>query len=325
MSRDDPATCPACGNLRGKRKYIAGAHPPRTASFDAIQHQHRPDIRRLLPAIVLVAVLALAGLAIVKLALWGIWGKWIEGKATVNFNLDGWPIPYWGRLGKVLQFVAGLTVLLDLAGEERVDRWHSTATINYKRNKELSRTLLPRTVRPWKAQVGRFAWVTVPVCGVANGVLLYYLLVHLFHFGPTFTLCIAIAAALLSFVVVAVGVSGESVFTAYFIYSIFVSVSALVGFFLYGFPSYSHMPWWSVGILKDGGPVLLVAILSAATYLAVMSFVLLVVLFIRLAVSAIVMASTTALAWALHKEARPLRWIALIFLLVGFHFDLLAT
>ena len=32
----------------------------------------------------------------------------------------GWPLLAWGRLGKVLQFLAGLTVVLDLVGPDRL-------------------------------------------------------------------------------------------------------------------------------------------------------------------------------------------------------------
>ena len=68
-----------------------------------------------------------------------------------------------------------------------------------------------------------------------------------------------------------------------------------------------------------------VIILSVLAYLLIMFSLLLIVLLIRFVIASAVLASTTTLRWALHKKARPLRWIALIFFLVGFHFDLLAT
>jgi hypothetical protein len=48
------------------------------------------------------------------------WGVWLDGLPTSGLTLAGWPMPYWGRSGKLLQFLGGLIVLLDLADAEKL-------------------------------------------------------------------------------------------------------------------------------------------------------------------------------------------------------------
>lgn len=49
-----------------------------------------------------------------------LWARWFTGDQLGSERLWGWPLPAWGRLGKVCQFVAGLTVVLDLIGSDRL-------------------------------------------------------------------------------------------------------------------------------------------------------------------------------------------------------------
>lgn len=65
---------------------------------------------------------AVAGL-IVAAAYGGfgaVWRAWWSGRQTTTVALCGVPMLWWGRVGKLLQFVAGLAVLLDLVGPERL-------------------------------------------------------------------------------------------------------------------------------------------------------------------------------------------------------------
>ncbi|MDF5752937.1 hypothetical protein [Spongiactinospora sp. TRM90649] len=51
------------------------------------------------------------------------WGIWWEGKSTLGHDLFGVMSMVWvGRIGKVLSFVGGLTILLDIVGAERLKR-----------------------------------------------------------------------------------------------------------------------------------------------------------------------------------------------------------
>ncbi|NUT99867.1 MAG: hypothetical protein HOY78_48445 [Saccharothrix sp.] len=50
------------------------------------------------------------------------WTRWLSGQRVDGLLLWGWPVLYWGRLGKLLQFTAGLVVVLDLLGPDRIRR-----------------------------------------------------------------------------------------------------------------------------------------------------------------------------------------------------------
>lgn len=50
--------------------------------------------------------------------LWDLWSRWIAGQRLDETQLWGWSIITWGRIGKLLQFAAGLAVILDLIGPE---------------------------------------------------------------------------------------------------------------------------------------------------------------------------------------------------------------
>jgi len=63
---------------------------------------------------------AVAGL-IVAAAYGGfgaVWRAWWSGRPTTTVTLCGLPMLWWGRVGKLLQFVAGLAVVLDLVEPE---------------------------------------------------------------------------------------------------------------------------------------------------------------------------------------------------------------
>ncbi|MCI2423979.1 hypothetical protein MOQ72_41930 [Saccharopolyspora sp. K220] len=54
---------------------------------------------------------------------WGAVGLWWDGQKLENFTMYGWPMLYWARLGKYLQFIGGALVVLDLIGAERIRNW----------------------------------------------------------------------------------------------------------------------------------------------------------------------------------------------------------
>lgn len=52
--------------------------------------------------------------------LFDAWRLWWEGHSVLDLELWGLEITWWGRIGKVLQFVGALTVVLDIIGPERL-------------------------------------------------------------------------------------------------------------------------------------------------------------------------------------------------------------
>lgn len=184
---------------------------------------------------------------------------------------------------------------------------------------------MPRTLAPWKSRVGSLAWLAVPICSVVNGIAIYYLEVSIIHSGRTFALWAAVLTGLFFLVFFVIWALTESFFPAYVSYALPLTIVLLVSAYRYGF-RYQHAGWWVQYLLGHDSPgPLLVAAISGVVYLLIMSLLLLIELSGRFAGAAVILGSTTILRWALHNKARPLRWVALIFFLIGFHFDLLAT
>lgn len=85
-----------------------------------------PLLRRLLPRRVLfwTAVAVAVALVVWQGAdLWRPVGAWWRGALTGDSVVWGLRLRYWGRIGKLLQFVAGATVVLKLIGPERLTAW----------------------------------------------------------------------------------------------------------------------------------------------------------------------------------------------------------
>ncbi|MEU4328531.1 hypothetical protein [Nonomuraea dietziae] len=57
------------------------------------------------------------------------WQMWLDGKSNLGNDMFGLPMIWWGRAGKIAAFVSGVTILLDIAGPERLtsfaDRLHA--------------------------------------------------------------------------------------------------------------------------------------------------------------------------------------------------------
>jgi len=95
----------------------------------------------------------------------GLWRRWLAGDQLGSVRLWGWPLLGWGRSGKVCQFVAGLTVVLDLVGPDRL------RTFGGRLRGQSWRRLADRMERPVMAST-------------AVLLLSYYVLVFLFVWAP---------------------------------------------------------------------------------------------------------------------------------------------
>ncbi|MEV4356530.1 hypothetical protein [Nonomuraea sp. NPDC049625] len=51
------------------------------------------------------------------------WQLWLQGRPTIGSDLFGVPMLWWGRTGKILSFVAGTVVIIDLVGVEKLARY----------------------------------------------------------------------------------------------------------------------------------------------------------------------------------------------------------
>ncbi|MEU8209469.1 hypothetical protein AB0B85_09740 [Micromonospora sp. NPDC049044] len=51
-----------------------------------------------------------------------VWAAWWSGKSTTDMRLWWWPMLFWSRLGKGIQLLAGLVVILDVIDLDRLRR-----------------------------------------------------------------------------------------------------------------------------------------------------------------------------------------------------------
>jgi len=56
------------------------------------------------------------------------WSIWLDGRSTLGHDLLGLSMLWWGRFGKILSFVSGAAVIVDLIGPERLSRYGERLT-----------------------------------------------------------------------------------------------------------------------------------------------------------------------------------------------------
>jgi hypothetical protein len=56
------------------------------------------------------------------------WSIWFDGRSTLGHDLLGLSMIWWGRFGKMLSFVSGAAVIVDLIGPERLSRYGERLT-----------------------------------------------------------------------------------------------------------------------------------------------------------------------------------------------------
>ena len=98
------------GGLRGRagHRYSAAV----------LLRRRRKARRRTALLMVLAAIIVIAvGRA---LGWWHALDLWWDGTLRREQSVLGLPVLWWGRIGKILQFIAGLTVVLDIVGPKRL-------------------------------------------------------------------------------------------------------------------------------------------------------------------------------------------------------------
>lgn len=78
---------------------------------------------------------------------------WLSGQSVAGLDLWGLPVVWWARFGKLAQFTAGLTVVLDLIGPERLrafgDRANRMFALRLSRFREV-RARNAAAIAEWK-------------------------------------------------------------------------------------------------------------------------------------------------------------------------------
>ncbi|MCG5464262.1 hypothetical protein MED01_002428 [Micromonospora sp. MED01] len=63
---------------------------------------------------------------------WQLWQTWADGQQVNGEHLGPWTVLAWGRAGKLMQFAAGLVVVVDLLNPEKLRRKGQAATQNIR-------------------------------------------------------------------------------------------------------------------------------------------------------------------------------------------------
>ncbi|WP_431870743.1 hypothetical protein [Nocardiopsis eucommiae] len=53
------------------------------------------------------------------------WNLWWSGKQLTDHSIHGMPVLWASRLGKIMAFLAGTTIVIDVLGVDRINRWAS--------------------------------------------------------------------------------------------------------------------------------------------------------------------------------------------------------
>jgi hypothetical protein len=66
-------------------------------------------------------MVSLNGGAVSSVGYLEAWARWFDGDATLrDAELWGLPMLWWGRIGKFAAFLAGMTLIMDIVGPERL-------------------------------------------------------------------------------------------------------------------------------------------------------------------------------------------------------------
>ncbi|SCG47499.1 hypothetical protein GA0070609_1934 [Micromonospora echinaurantiaca] len=81
------------------------------------------------------------------------WSVWWDGRSASQEPLWGHTVMWWARVGKLLQFAAGLVVLLDLVGPERLRSAGRRLSASYAEARRLATAMRPEIKRTLPAAV----------------------------------------------------------------------------------------------------------------------------------------------------------------------------
>ncbi|MEV4347066.1 hypothetical protein AB0J83_21630 [Actinoplanes sp. NPDC049596] len=261
---------------------------------------------------------------------WGDWwdavALWRTGAEMNSAVLCGYNIVWWGRLGKLFQFAAGMTVILDLAGPTRLKNVGEHAK---ERLTRISLRALPSRVRKQFSSAQRtVVWLAAaPAWLFGFGLPFYWMQVTVLKWDREFAFwgALIIAASVVLALIPRVGwlLSAAGLLTVY-----------AAGYVKFGLPDYERMSWWEKGLLTNEGSdylILIGALIAIAagvvTFVALAASLVIALSLISSLYLATVIGASKGLEWTLNNAnpGHALRYAAFAMFVVGFHFDLLAS
>jgi hypothetical protein len=224
--------------------------------------------------------------------LWDLWSRWLSGRGASGASLWGAPVLWWGRWGKLLEFAAGLAVVLDLIGPEPLRAFgHRMASLRWdtagERFGKATNVLTAIVVA-----VCLVGYVGLVITLNLSGVL--HLNINVPDLSQTW---IATWWGTMLVVVVWYGIA-------------FLAISIFGGTDKQANKNIGQVAFFFAPA------VVLILVLLAVVLSPWLAFIYL-----------LLVPAARILAWLLdrNRPAHPVRWLALVMFVVGFHFDLLAS
>ncbi|MEU7859251.1 hypothetical protein [Nonomuraea sp. NPDC049141] len=222
--------------------------------------------------------------------LWELWTRWLDGQQLTGATLWGQPLYIWGRLGKALQFLAGLTVVLDLIGPEPLRAFG-------RRMNKIPRVdfLKEQAKKPLNITANQFVLVILASLLIATWPLTQYTRSEIWRFLWTSHLWIAL-------VVICAG------------------ITVWAALYLFDDVEVDSLPDKLIPALFAGVALTPVAVVSVPLVLAMAIMWVVTVYGVLLPVS-----FTLAFLLDRARPAHPARWAAVLLFLAGFHLDFLSS
>ncbi|MEU8356490.1 hypothetical protein AB0C27_10820 [Nonomuraea sp. NPDC048882] len=237
--------------------------------------------------------------------LWDLWSQWWSGSSLTGSQLWGLQLTYWARIGKLLQFMAGLTVILDLIGPEPLRAF----------GKRLLRVPWARGFSSGAEKVAVVTFVTT---------LLAYIALWVLMFVSEF---VAPVERFFAQLLTPLWTAGRWIDQRPWLLPLLI-----LGFFSFlALSSVVHKRLWpqddTTKTRKElRGELDLALFVTPVALIAAIAVGLLLLPWL-IFIYGLCVPLSRGIGWLLdrHRPAHPARWIALVLFIVGFHFDLLAS
>jgi len=253
---------------------------------------------------------------------------WVASEPTGRLGL-WWGQPVLKRpfslLGRVLEYLAGLTVLLDLFGASKIQKLCDRAESAKKNTVVRIRSLPRRYVRSTGELSDKFIWTPVLLAYITTGFSIFWAQIYLLHYDRALSIWLTIAGMILAPAAAAVAASLGDHKVGWASWAFVTTL--LLAVYICSLVSGHKMAKWQGDLVQVGMYLLLIAAfaVSLAVYWVCVGVLFFLLLGTHLILLAIWLIIVRLIRSALQNDARPLRWLAFIIFTAGFFLDLLAS
>jgi len=234
----------------------------------------------------------------------------------------------WDLWGKVLQYVAGLTVLLDLFGETKVEMLYEHAGDARRTTVARIKELMPKSLGSSRHWFEELLWWTVPLAFVTAGFSFFWAHAYLLHYSLTLSVWLTVTGMILApaAAIITLIQGRDRPGTGWQALKAFAGVlltAVAIGSWIGG----HKFVWWQWLFIEAGIYVLLAAAFTVAlaAYSVCIGTSFLFLLIVELVLLGILFTIVRLIRLAFQRKARPLRWLAFLIFTIGFLLDFLAS